>query len=69
MSETARVPSSRASQMIVRTRIRGRPAGGTSAPSSRRRSAQISAWRRSLPAIVRKAAARCGSRSIEARAS
>ena len=39
------------------------------APSSRSRVAQMSAWRRSLSAMCRNAAARRGSRSIEARAS
>ena len=52
-----------------RTRIRGRLAGGTTAPRSRSRVAQMSAWRRSLSAMCRNAAARRGSRSIEARAS
>ena len=40
---------------MKRTRSRGRPGSGTSAPCSRSLAAQISAWRRSLPAIVRNA--------------
>ena len=60
-SATAFVPRTRAARMMNRTRARGRPAGGTVAPSSRRRVAQISAWRRSLVAMWRKAAWRRGS--------
>src|SRR3954452_20747797 len=55
--------------MMNRTRTRAGPAGGTAAPSSRRRLAQMSAWRRSFSAMWRNADARRGSFSIPASAS
>ncbi len=55
--------------MMNRMRSLGRPGAGTVAPSSVRRFVQIWAWRRSLSAMNRKAAARRGSFSIDASAS
>ena len=63
-SATADVPATRAARMMNRTRIRGPAGGGTSAPSSRSFDAQMSAWRRSLPAMRRNASARRGSFSM-----
>ena len=63
-SATAPVPSRRAVRMMNRTRIRGPSGSGTSAPRSRSFDAQMSACRRSLPAIRSNAAARRGSFSI-----
>src|SRR5215210_5189446 len=55
--------------MMKRTRSRGGPDDGTTTPVARSFDAQISAWRRSLEAIVRKADDRRSSGSIEASAS
>ena len=70
MSETARVPNSRASTMIVRTRSRGRPTGGTLGAEL----AQPVRPDLGVPALVagdrpERLAPGAGSRSIEASAS
>ena len=68
-SDTADVPSTRAARMMNRTRMRGASGGGTSRRARVSLRAQMSAWRRSLPAIRRKASARRGSFSMPASAS